>query len=81
MPGSLADNVSSRLSTLAEPSSALCGLLRGIEKESLRITPDGTLSQRPHPQALGSALAHSSITTDFSERDSAARGFPGPVIG
>ena len=67
MPGSLADNVSSRLSTLAEPSSALCGLLRGIEKESLRITPDGTLSQRPHPQALGSALAHSSITTDFSE--------------
>jgi glutamate--cysteine ligase len=42
-------------------------LQRGIEKESLRVNPDGTLAQTPHPKALGSALTHSSITTDYSE--------------
>ncbi|HEX9182128.1 MAG TPA: glutamate--cysteine ligase, partial [Burkholderiales bacterium] len=42
-------------------------MLRGIEKESLRTRPDGELAQTPHPWALGSALAHPNITTDFSE--------------
>jgi glutamate--cysteine ligase len=42
-------------------------LTRGIEKESLRITPDGTLAKTPHPKALGSALTHPKITTDYSE--------------
>ena len=42
-------------------------LNRGIEKESLRVRPDGTLALTPHPVALGSALTHESITTDFSE--------------
>lgn len=46
---------------------ALGGLKRGIEKESLRVNLDGTLSQRPHPRYLGSPLTHPSITTDFSE--------------
>ncbi len=45
----------------------LKGLNRGIEKEGLRVDSDGMLSARPHPQALGSALAHPRITTDFSE--------------
>ncbi len=40
---------------------------RGIEKESLRVTPDGTLALTPHPHALGSSLTHGSITTDYSE--------------
>jgi glutamate--cysteine ligase len=40
---------------------------RGIEKESLRARPDGALALTPHPAALGSALAHEHITTDFSE--------------
>jgi len=39
----------------------------GIEKESLRVRPDGRLASTPHPPALGSALAHPHITTDFSE--------------
>lgn len=39
----------------------------GIEKECLRVTPDGMISKAPHPQALGSALKHAFITTDFSE--------------
>lgn len=42
-------------------------MVRGIEKESLRIEPNGHLAQTPHPAALGSALTHPSITTDYSE--------------
>jgi glutamate--cysteine ligase len=40
---------------------------RGIEKESLRVTPSGKLALTPHPQALGSTLTHPYITTDYSE--------------
>ncbi len=40
---------------------------RGIEKEGLRVDAAGLLSQTPHPIALGSALTHPLITTDFSE--------------
>ncbi len=42
-------------------------LNRGLEKESLRIDKTGILSETPHPLALGSALTHPSITTDYSE--------------
>ena len=45
----------------------LQGIRRGIEKESLRAGPDGQLALTPHPAALGSALTHPHITTDFSE--------------
>lgn len=38
-----------------------------MEKESLRVTPEGHLAQTPHPQELGSALTHPYITTDYSE--------------
>ena len=48
-------------------NSSLCRLQRGVEREALRVTRKGELSQRPHPMALGSPLLHSSITTDFSE--------------
>lgn len=43
------------------------GMRRGIEKESLRAQPSGALALTPHPKALGSALTHPGITTDFSE--------------
>ena len=46
---------------------ALPRLLRGIEKESLRVRPDGSLALTPHPAGLGSALTHPHVTTDFSE--------------
>lgn len=39
----------------------------GIEKESLRVTPEGLIAQTPHPSALGSALTNRYITTDYSE--------------
>ena len=45
----------------------LKGVRRGIEKESLRAQPAGKLALTPHPAALGSALTHPHITTDFSE--------------
>ncbi len=45
----------------------LLGIRRGIEKESLRALPSGALAMTPHPRALGSALTHPNITTDFSE--------------
>ena len=40
---------------------------KGVEKESLRVSPDGRLSDRRHPRALGSALTNDFVTTDFSE--------------
>jgi glutamate--cysteine ligase len=39
----------------------------GLEKESLRVSLDGSLSQAPHPHSLGSPLTHPYITTDYSE--------------
>lgn len=51
----------------ARDCSVLGGGLKGIEKESLRIDPDGFLAMSDHPVALGSALTNSFITTDFSE--------------
>jgi glutamate--cysteine ligase len=54
-----------RLSAL--PREVLNSLRRGIEKESLRVQPDGMLATTPHPALLGSALTHPHITTDFSE--------------
>lgn len=43
-----------------------CGGI-GLEKESLRVSKKGTLSQTPHPEVLGSALTNPYITTDYSE--------------
>lgn len=48
-------------------ASLLTGMLRGIERESLRMQSNGFLSQKNHPKALGSALTHPHITTDYSE--------------
>src|SRR5476651_1798446 len=58
-----------RLSALTSgpQSAALRQGLRGIEKESLRVTRDGTLATTPHPRTVGSALTHPLITTDYSE--------------
>lgn len=57
-----------RLAAVAAAGSGmLCGGLRGVEKESLRVSPDGFLAETPHPAGLGSALTNQFITTDFSE--------------
>jgi glutamate--cysteine ligase len=41
--------------------------LRGIERETLRVDPQGHLMLTPHPPALGAALTNPLITTDYSE--------------
>lgn len=58
-----------RLATLinAGEPGLLQGGRRGVEKESLRVTPDGHVAQTPHPAALGAALTGEHITTDYSE--------------
>jgi glutamate--cysteine ligase len=42
-------------------------VVRGIEKECLRVATDCSLSKNPHPEKLGSPLTNPFITTDFSE--------------
>ena len=51
----------------ADPRALLAGRRLGLEREALRVAPDGHISQVPHPAALGSALTHPHITTDYSE--------------
>lgn len=51
----------------AQAFSLLASGLMGLEKESLRVAVDGGISQAPHPSALGSALTHPWLTTDYSE--------------
>jgi glutamate--cysteine ligase len=46
---------------------AWANIRRGIEKESLRVTDQGRLAQSAHPVAMGSAMTHPYITTDYSE--------------
>ena len=62
---SIATGFEQRLHAL--PRATLQRLNRGIEKESLRVRPDGALAVTPHRPSLGSALTHPHITTDFSE--------------
>lgn len=57
-----------RLSAIAAAGGDLLyGGLKGIEKESLRVASDGSLSMTNHPHGLGSALTNRFVTTDFSE--------------
>ena len=65
----MSSHLQNQLQALANPEArkVLNNIARGIEKESLRISADGKLAQTPHPAALGAALTHSSITTDYSE--------------
>jgi glutamate--cysteine ligase len=47
--------------------AVLRGGRKGVEKESLRVAPDGVIAQTRHPPALGAPLTNEHITTDFSE--------------
>lgn len=60
-------DVSKALSWLEAHPDALKGIGRGIERETLRVQPDGHLATTAHPESLGSALKHDWITTDFAE--------------
>jgi glutamate--cysteine ligase len=56
-----------RLSQLAQQPALFKQLNRGIERETLRYNPDGSIATTPHPQTLGAASANQWITTDFAE--------------
>ncbi|MBI6255562.1 glutamate--cysteine ligase [Proteus mirabilis] len=60
-------DVSKALSWLEAHPKVLCGIHRGIERETLRVTPDGHLAATGHPVELGKSLTHKWITTDFAE--------------
>jgi len=51
----------------AREPAVLQGGLKGVEREALRVTPAGRIARTRHPAALGSALTHPHITTDYSE--------------
>jgi glutamate--cysteine ligase len=53
--------------TAAPGPPALRGGLRGLERETLRVTPRGYIAATDHPARLGSALTNRYITTDYSE--------------
>ena len=63
------DTLSRSLALLSQSSNRplLAQGLRGVERETLRVTPQGALALTPHPIALGAALTHPQITTDYSE--------------
>ncbi|PHM63424.1 glutamate--cysteine ligase [Xenorhabdus ishibashii] len=60
-------DVSKALSWLEANPTVLNGICRGIERETLRVTPDGHLAKTEHPKSLGASLTHKWITTDFAE--------------
>jgi len=64
----LSNLLTRRLALLAKPEHhPVLGGLRGIERETLRVDPSGHLAATPHPAAMGSALTHPQITTDYAE--------------
>lgn len=60
-------NFAARLKRVANQPEVFQQFSRGVERETLRYTPDGAIAQTPHPQSLGSPLTHRWITTDFAE--------------
>ena len=61
--------IQSRLKKLInqQQAASIKGGLKGIEKESLRVSKAGKIAQTVHPHGLGSALTNPYITTDYSE--------------
>ena len=62
-------SLKTRLNQIIDSGQASClsESLIGLEKESLRVAENGSISQTAHPAVLGSALTNPAITTDFSE--------------
>lgn len=63
----LIPDISHGLSWLKAHPKALQGIRRGIEREVLRVIPNGTIALTRHPEHFGSSLTHKWITTDFAE--------------
>jgi glutamate--cysteine ligase len=63
----LSFNFKQHLAIFSQQPESIIGFGRGIERETLRVKPNGQLSPNGHPYSFGSALCHSTITTDFAE--------------
>ncbi|SDI63663.1 glutamate-cysteine ligase [Ferrimonas sediminum] len=65
----MSDSYQLRLNKLSTAAfgGILTRLRRGIEKEGLRVTSLARVAPTGHPAALGAALTHPCITTDYSE--------------
>lgn len=63
----LSFNFKQHLAIFSQKPESITGFGRGIERETLRVKSNGKLSQNRHPYSFGSALCHSTITTDFAE--------------
>lgn len=65
----MSDLLARRLALLGDTAHLplLTQCLHGIERETLRVDAHGQLAHSEHPFALGSALTHAQITTDYSE--------------
>ncbi|MDF3819023.1 glutamate--cysteine ligase [Leptospira sp. 96542] len=50
-----------------EHRSCLLSAKHGLERESVRVSKNGIISNTPHPKSLGSSLTHPLIKTDFAE--------------
>ena len=66
------DNLYSRLQQnldlLGTHRTKIADINIGLERETLRVNKKtGRISDQDHPKAIGSALTHSHITTDFAE--------------
>lgn len=53
--------------TLQQYAHTLSHITRGIERETIRLNAQGQFATDAHPVALGSALTHPHITTDYAE--------------
>ncbi|MEH6454026.1 MAG: glutamate--cysteine ligase [Psychromonas sp.] len=63
----LSFNFKQHLAIFSQQPESMTGFGRGIERETLRVKENGKLSLNRHPYSFGSALCHSTITTDFAE--------------
>lgn len=64
----LLDRLEKNLTLLGKHQSSLKEVNIGLERETLRINPTtGRISDKEHPETIGSALTHANITTDFAE--------------
>lgn len=64
----LYSNLKQNLDLLGTHQDKIIDVNVGLERETLRVNQHtGRISNKPHPEAIGSALTHSHITTDFAE--------------
>lgn len=56
-----------QLFSKAKANKLLSQSEHALERESLRVSADGKISQTPHPESLGSPMTNPYIATDFAE--------------